>query len=68
MRFYLPVIELLGIDIWKIAKKLNKDIFIAISFVYYQAIKPVVGVPIKLDKSFFFNCLFQIPLITCVVN
>lgn len=63
MRFYLSVIELLGIHIWKIAKQLSKDIFIAFSFVYYQAIKPVVGVPIKLDKSFIykknFNCLFK---------
>lgn len=63
MRFYLSVIELLGIHIWKIAKQLSKDIFIAFSFVYYQAIKPVVGVPINLDKSFIykknFNCLFK---------
>lgn len=54
MGFYLSVIELLGIHIWKIAEQLSKDIFIAFSFVYYQAIKPVVGVPINLDKSFIY--------------
>lgn len=64
MGFYLSVIELLGIHIWKIAEQLSKDIFIAFSFVYYQAIKPVVGVPINLDKSFIyikkkFNCLLK---------
>lgn len=58
MRFYLSVIELLGIHKWKIAKQLSKDIFIAFSFVYYQAIKPVVGVPINLDKSFIYKIFF----------